>query len=103
MRYRARTLMHWPRHKSAVPIHQQVPNSAAFFGGQLFLRFRFGATCSTRAPCRRAVVAALDVRMVLVARDQKVRMTACDGIRRFAARRKSDASDLSTIINEKPE
>jgi hypothetical protein len=40
--------------------------------------------------------------MPVVAGDQKVSMTTYDGIRRFTAGQKSDASDLSTIINEKP-
>ena len=69
----ALVLVHCPRHQSAMPIHQQVPNSADFLRSQPLSRCRlvWRMTGSSRAHFHRTIVTVLDVRMILVAGDQQ--------------------------------
>src|ERR1700741_2943470 len=71
-------------------LRQQSMDPADFFGSHLPLRCR--VTCSNRAQFHRAIVAALDVRMSFVARNQQ----ECT---RLTGSERADAEHFSAIVN----
>src|SRR6516165_3401667 len=91
-----RTLVHHPRHEAGLSFHRQGASAADFLRSRPFLRTS-GATWGNRARFHRTIVTALNVLMILVARNQQNSMPAC--LEKVATRRCAIYRDLPAIIN----